>query len=52
MSVTYSECVFVGLGFQHATRMRRVILPLCPVWLYRIFKYYLKKGTIFGTKIC
>jgi len=25
MSITYSECVFVALGMQHAIRMRRVI---------------------------
>jgi hypothetical protein len=27
MSITYSECVFVALGVQHAMRMRHVILP-------------------------
>jgi len=30
MSVTYSECVFLGLGIQHAMRMRRVILSSVP----------------------
>jgi hypothetical protein len=25
--ITYSECVFVTLGIQHAMRMRRIILP-------------------------
>ena len=27
MSITYSECVFVALGIEHAMRMRRIILP-------------------------
>jgi hypothetical protein len=27
MNITYSECVSVALVAQHATRMRRVILP-------------------------
>jgi len=26
ISITYSECVFVALGIQHAKRMRRIIL--------------------------
>jgi hypothetical protein len=25
VGITYSECVFVALGVQHATRMRRII---------------------------
>ena len=27
VSITYSKCVFVALGIEHAMRMRRIILP-------------------------
>jgi len=36
ISNTYSECVFVALGIEHAMRMRRVILSsvVCPAIPY------------------
>lgn len=42
-SVTYSECVFVGLGIQHANRMRRNIIVLWPAQLQKHFPHFLKK---------
>jgi hypothetical protein len=44
MSITYSECEFVALGFQHAMRMR--VLFLWPALLYTIFPHYLKNDTV------
>jgi hypothetical protein len=44
--ITYSECVFVALGTQHAKRRRRIII--CGLLrLHDIFKPYLIKGTLF-----
>jgi hypothetical protein len=36
ISITYSECVFVALGIQHAMRMCRIILSsvVCPALQY------------------
>jgi len=51
VSITYSECVSVTLGIQHAKRMRFLYCHLCPAWLYNIFPHYFLNGTILGKVI-
>ena len=46
---TYSECGFVALGIEHATRIRHIVIcGLHP--LYNIFPRYLINGTILEKK--
>jgi hypothetical protein len=54
MSTTYSECVFVGLGIQHAIPMRRTIPHIVISVLsdsYPSFPHYFINCTIFGIKV-
>ena len=46
-NITYSECVFVALGTQHANAYT-TYCHLKSVRLYIIFSHYLIEGTIFG----
>jgi len=42
-SITYSVCVFVALGIQHAMRIRHIV-----IYSTRILPRYVINGTIFG----
>jgi len=45
MSITYSGCVFIALGMQHAIRMHHVVI--CGLSRHTIFPHYVTNGTIF-----
>jgi len=49
--ITYSECVFVALGIQHAAHICLIHWRLSPVRLYDILPHYPIKGAIFGKKV-
>ena len=49
ISITYSVCVFVAVGIQHAKRMRHIV-HLWPVRHYKIIPHYLIKVTILEKK--
>jgi len=51
VSITYSDCVFIALGIQHAMHMRRFVLPcVACLTLYQILPHYLKKARLSGKK--
>jgi hypothetical protein len=46
---TYSKCLSLALGIQHAMGMRHTVISDLP-GLYNTFPHYLINGTIFGEK--
>ena len=47
MSITYSACVSVVLGIQHAKRIRRIALSPVGCQTKQYFPHYQINGTIF-----
>jgi hypothetical protein len=50
MSNTYSECVFVALGTQHAMRLRHIAICDLPRSTI-LFPHHLINGAIFGKNV-
>jgi hypothetical protein len=51
ISITYSECVSVGLVIRMQCACAILYCHLWPVRLYHIFPHYLINGTIFGKEV-
>jgi hypothetical protein len=51
LSITYSECVSVGLVCSMNSACVVWYCHLRPFWLYHIFPHYLLKGTTFGKTV-
>jgi len=49
--ITYTECVFRRLGFQHANRTRLLMLSVSCLALPLFIPHYLINSTIFGKKL-
>jgi len=49
MGITYSECVFIAPGIEHAMRRRRIVFR--PARLDRIFPHYLINDRISKKKL-
>ena len=49
VSSTYSECLFVALGTQHALRMRHIVI--CDLPGCTMFQHFLINGKIFEKKL-
>jgi hypothetical protein len=49
--ITYSECMFLVLGYPACKRPYCILICGMSVSLYRIFPHYLINGTTFGKKV-
>ena len=53
ISITYSECVFVALGIQHAVRMRHIVIcVLSGCTVFFILRHNFRKKKVTEHKMC